>query len=103
MTELLAVPCWDTPETTLTAWVESLRGQGLAVVATTESPGVSWIESTTARLRGYVMMNGLVVEAINFEFHDADPAHARKLVESAAAALSWEVHDDDDEDGTPDD
>src|SRR3954452_8742043 len=97
MTDLLAVPCWNTPETTLPTWVESLRAQGLAVEATDESPGVSWIESTAARLRGYVVMKGPVVEAINFEFHGPDPAEARGLVESAASAIGWEVHDDEDD------
>lgn len=96
MIELLALPGWKTAETALSAWVDQLRGQGLEVVLNRESTGVSWIEVDAPRLRGYAVTAGRHVEAINFELDAADLA-ARRALELAAAALSWELHEDDDD------
>ena len=99
MTELLAVPAWDQPSIPLTRWVDEFERQGLVVSVTRESADVSWIEVNALRMRGYAVMDGLSVEAINFELHAPDPAPARHAVETAAAALAWDIDDEaDDED-----
>jgi hypothetical protein len=101
MTELLVLPGWDLPPTPLARWVEQLRSQGLSAETIRESADVSWVEVRELRLRGYAVTQGLDAEAINFEVTDPDPTRARRAVEEAAAALGWEVHDDqggDDED-----
>jgi hypothetical protein len=103
MLELLALPGWNTPTTTLDAWVAQLQSLGVSVVVERESSEVSWLEITVLRTRGYAVNEGLRLEAINFEFHDPDPANAVELVQAAALALGWELHpdepDDDDEPG----
>ena len=62
------------------------------MVVTRESTGVSWLEIGPLRLRGYAVLAGRHVEAINFELADPDPAPATRVVEAAAEALGWEVH-----------
>jgi hypothetical protein len=99
MIERLALPAWDTAPTPLSAWVERLQGQGLGVVVARESADVSWLEVNALRLRGYAITAGLNVEAINFEITADDPAPALRALE-AAAALGWELHEDD---GEPED
>lgn len=94
--ELLAVPAWNTPRTTLDAWVEALRAQGVTVEVERDPPG-AWLEVRSLRLRGYALSEGIALEAINFELADPDPAPATRLVQTAAEALGWEVHADDDE------
>ena len=95
MTELLALPGWNTPPTALDAWVEALGSPGHAVVTTRESTTVSWVEIAALRCRGYVLMQGQHVEAINFELTALDPAPARAFIEAVAVSLGWEIHDDD--------
>ena len=67
-------------------------------------PAASWIVVGRLRLRGYVVLQGQSVDAINFELAAPDPAPAAVAVEAAALALGWEVHRDDshaDEDDEP--
>jgi hypothetical protein len=96
--ELLTVPAWNAPPTTLDAWAEALRGQGVAVRLERDPPG-AWLEVASHRLRGYALSEGIKVEAINFELLDPDPNPALRLVMAASSSLGWEVHtDEDDED-----
>jgi hypothetical protein len=105
MIELLALPGWQTPPTSLDDWVSRLSDMCGPVAVTRESTGVSWLEVGSLRLRGYAVIEGRQVEAINFELAAPDPAPAALAVEAAAAALGWEVHPDepDDEDDPSDD
>jgi hypothetical protein len=96
MTEILALPGWRVADTPLTAWVEQFQAQGLEATATRESTDVWWVEVPALWLRGYAVMDGLRVEAINFELADPDETPARQALERAAAALNWELHEDDD-------
>jgi hypothetical protein len=98
MSELLALPGWQTPPTPLDEWVAQLEAHGGPVVVTAESSSVSWLEIGSLRLRGYAMLSGRNVEAINFELSAADPESARRVVQTVADALGWEVHADDDND-----
>jgi hypothetical protein len=102
MIELLALPGWRTPPTPLDAWVARLTTPGASVVVARESSDVSWLEVAPLRLRGYAMLAGPFVEAINFELSAPDPAPAAHAVVAAAEALGWEVHRDDDADGDDD-
>ncbi len=104
MPEYLALPAWNTPPTTVDAWVVGLAEAGGPVVVRRESPTVAWLEAAPLRLRGYVMIEDGHATAINFEVHDPDPGGpANRAVEAAAAALGWEVHPDDGEDEAEDD
>jgi hypothetical protein len=103
MTEVLALPGWNLPPTPLTAWVDQFERLGLAADAVRESTGVSWIEVRALRLRGYAVMQGTCPEAISFELADPDPSAARQAVEAAAAALGWEIHDDEGQEDDEDD
>jgi hypothetical protein len=103
MTELLAIPGWQTPPTTLAEWIARLeQGSGAKPVVERESPQGAWVEVGPLRLRGFAVLAGPHVEAINFELSDPDPAASTRFLEEAAAALGWEIHpdepDDDDED-----
>ncbi len=99
MIELLSLPGHKAPPTSLDAWVVQLSTLGGPVTVTRDSPGASWLEVGPLRLRGYAMLEGGLVGAINFELTDPDPSPASRVIESAAQALGWEVHaDDPDED-----
>ena len=63
-----------------------------------EPPDGAWLEMGVLRTRGYAVLQGMHVEAINFELAAFDPAPARGVLESAATALRWELHEDDDDD-----
>jgi hypothetical protein len=100
MFELLAVPAWNVADTPLDAWVDQFRSQGLEVVVNRESPDVCWIEINALRLRGYAIIEGDFVAAINFELARLDDSPARSAVEQAAHALTWDL--DDEQEDTPD-
>jgi hypothetical protein len=101
--ELLALPGWQTSPTSLDAWVERLTALAGPVVVTREATDASWLEIGRLRLRGYAVLAGRNVEAINFELSDPDPAAATQAITAAAEALGWEVHDDDEADDDDDD
>lgn len=99
MIEILALPGWKIAETPLSTWVEQFAGLGFEADLTRESASVSWIEVPALGLRGYAAIeDGRRVEAINFELAAADPALARDVLARVAAALAWELHEDDEED-----
>ena len=98
MTELLVLPAWNVGPTPFSEWVEALTKLGHLVEVERESAGVNWLMVPALLLRGYGIVDGLSVDAINFELEGFDTAPARLAVEQAANALSWEVHDDDDDD-----
>jgi hypothetical protein len=96
MTELLAIPSWNSTPATLSDWQGALAALGFEpVVARDEDE--TWIEISPLRLRGYVELDGRHVEAINFELHDPDTTPASRAVVLAARNLGWEVHPDDPE------
>jgi hypothetical protein len=101
MIELLALPGWQAPPTSLDQWVAQLSESAGPVTVTRESTGVSWLEVAPLRLRGYAVIAGQRVEAINFELTNPEFEPAMRAVEAAARALRWDVHpdeaDDDDE------
>lgn len=98
MIEVLALPEWDAPPTSLEAWAGQLEGQGFEVVVTRESASVSWLELNELRMRGYVLLEGQKVEAINFELAAPDPSRGLEALAVAAATLRWELHDDEGDD-----
>jgi len=103
MIEVLAIPGWQAPPTALEAWVAALEaGAGSAVTVRRESAEGTWVELETPRLRGYALIAGPHVEAINFELDDPDPAPAARLLETAAATIGWEIHPDDPDDDDDD-
>lgn len=103
MIELLVVPDWQAPPKTLDDWVVQLSERVDRVEVSRESTTVAWLEIGSLRLRGYAVLEGQYVEAINFELHAPDPAPAALVVEAAAQALGWEVHPDDPDDETDED
>ena len=103
MPEILALPGWKVIDTPFSAWVDQFQAQGLEAVATRESTDVWWVAIAALQLKGYAMMDGKHVEAINFELADSDIIPAREALEQAASALSWELHEDDLDDSDHDD
>ncbi len=97
MIELLALPSHDAPPIGLDAWALAFLELGHPATIVPEGSGVAWIEVGPLRLRGYVVLSGATVEAINFEVHDASESESRTLVETAARRLGWEVDEDEDE------
>ncbi|MEO6807813.1 MAG: hypothetical protein ABI353_01690 [Isosphaeraceae bacterium] len=107
MTELLALPDWNTPPRTIDDWMAALAALGHPAILARESPGVAWLEVAPLRLRGYAVIESGHVAAINFELNDPDPTPAVKVVEAAAHSIGWEADadegdDEDDEDGDDD-
>ncbi len=100
MIELLAIPGWQTPPTSLAEWAAHLEERsGCKPAIEQESPDGAWIEIAPLRVRGFAVLSGPAIEAINFEITDPDPTEATQFLESAAAAIGWEIHpDDEDED-----
>jgi len=98
MIELLALPEWQAPPRTIDDWVAELTAKAGPVVVTRESTSVSWLEIGSLRLRGYAVLEGQSVQAINFELGAPDPEPATRAIEAAALALGWEVHPDDGDD-----
>lgn len=80
----------------LERWIEAFASSGSPAVVVQED-GATWIEVATLRMRGFVAFEGLVVEAINFELHDVDPAPAFQLLETVAGSLGWELYQEDDD------
>jgi hypothetical protein len=98
MIELLAVPSWQTPPTTLEAWVARFEQQGEhAVVIERESPEGAWVHLEAIGARGFAVLAGQHVEAINFEIDDRETEAASRFLEEAAAAIGWEIHTDEDD------
>jgi hypothetical protein len=95
--ELLALPGWQTTPTSLDGWVERLATLAGPVVVTEEAADACWLEAGRFRFRGYVVLAGRNVDAINFELSDPDPSEAIAAIAAAAEALGWEVHHDDDD------
>src|SRR5437867_6036653 len=91
MIELLALPGWNTPPLALDAWVAQLSAQGHPPTLTPEDGGACWLEVGALRLRGYAVIEGDHLAAINFELAHPDPDPARRVVEAAAVALGWEI------------
>ena len=97
MLEYLALPAWNTLETTVEAWVAQLSEAGGPVIVSRESSTVAWLEVAPLRLRGYVVLENGHASAINFELHAGDPGPATRAIEQAAQALGWEIHPDDED------
>lgn len=98
MIELLAVPAWKTPPRSLDDWVAQLRESAGPVAVKPDPPGASWIVVGSLGLRGYALIEGGGVEAIQFELDGPDPSAASQALEAAASALGWELHADDPDD-----
>ena len=104
MIELLAIPAWQAAPTTLAAWTNRLdeRGGG-PVTVERDPPDGAWIVLGVLRIRGYAILAGPNVEAINFELAAPDPSAAARFLEEAATSLDWEIHPDDSDDGDDED
>jgi hypothetical protein len=104
MIELLAIPGWQTGPTLLSDWVARLEVEvGGPVVVKQDPPQGAWIEVGQLCLRGFAMLAGPHVEAINFEVSAVDPAAAIQLLEATSVAIGWEIHPDDDDEEDEDD
>ena len=100
MIEFLALPGWKTSPLPLDAWVVRLRELGHAPTLLREDANACWLEVGALRLRGYAVIEGDHLAAINFELSAPDPEPALRMIEAAALALGWEVHPDEpDEEG----
>ena|SRR5947209_5559021 len=103
MIELLALPGWDAPPRTLDDWAAQLAAQGAPARIVREAAGATWLEVAALRLRGFAVIEGPHVSAINFELAAPDPGPATQAIETAARALGWEVHPDEPDDEGDDD
>ena len=98
MIELLAIPGWQTPPTTLATWVDALEARGgPTVVVERESPEGAWIHLEAMGVHGFAVLAGPQVEAVNFEIQEPLSPEVSRLLEETAAAIGWEIHPDDDE------
>lgn len=104
MIEFLAIPGWQTPPTTLAAWVAQLEIMGgPTVVVERESPQGAWIHLEALGVHGFAVLAGPYVEAVNFEVQEPVPPEVTHFLEEAAAAIGWEIHPDDPDEDDEDD
>ena len=103
MPEYLALPAWKSSPTTVDAWVASLSEAAGPVIVRREGSGIAWLEVLPFRLVGYAVVESGHVAAINFEVQGSRQELAVQAINTAAAALGWEVHEDDDDDEADDD
>ena len=104
MTEFLAIPGWQTGPTTLDAWTTRLQERSSGpVTLKRDPPDGAWLVIDALRLRGYAILAGPNVEAINFEVDDPEPAIAARFLEETVASLGWEIYPDDDGEDDDDD
>lgn len=94
MIELLAVPSWNCEPRTLDDWTAAFEALGHAATVTRDEDE-TWLEVGTSRLRGFVVMDGGHVEAVNFELHAPDPEEAMPLLEAVTSRLSWKLYPED--------
>ena len=100
MTEWLALPASGSPPIGPEIWVSKLGEAGYPATLECDGHQSSSIEVASLRVRGYLVFDGLFLEAIHFELHDpANPAPLG-VIESIVASVGWELHqyDADDED-----
>jgi hypothetical protein len=95
MTELLALPEWNAPPRSLDDWAAELSRSGHAPRFEPISPAAVWIELAPLGLRGYAVLEGPHVTAVNFELTGPNHEPAINLVSAAARSLGWDVHADD--------
>ncbi len=103
MVEYLALPAWNTPETTVDAWVVALSESAGPVIVSREGSAAAWLEVAPMRLRGYVLIESGHAAAVNFELRDPDPEPSTRALEAASAALGWELHADEGDEDEADD
>jgi hypothetical protein len=97
MIERLAIPAWQTGATSLEAWTTALTaGFETPVVVERESPQGSWVILAAVRIRGFAVLLGADVEAINFEVNN--PERDLPRLEAVASSIGWELHEDDGDD-----
>jgi hypothetical protein len=102
MTERVAIPAWGTPPTTIAAWVEALETHLGPVDIDREGPNEAWLDVQERLVRGFAVIEGPHVSAVNFEIEAEDPLPAVRDLDAACLAIGWELHIDD-EDGPDDD
>lgn len=98
MIELLAIPTQNNPPRTLDDWVAALNAHGHAATIERDPPDGALIEVGPLNLRGFALIEGDRLSAIDFELHAPDPAPALAALEAAADDLGWELHEDEGED-----
>jgi len=103
MTERIAIPAWNTESTPIATWVEALETRLGPVVMERDGPDGAWLEVDSRLVRGYAMLEGPHIVAVNFEIEAKDPDFAIRDIESACEAIGWELHIDDDPDADQDD
>jgi hypothetical protein len=90
----LAIPAWDTPPRTLQDWLHQFEAHQIAYKLK-QDEGETWIVFPDLFARALVVQEGGGLEALNFELPaSADPS-PRPAIEQVAAALGWELHDED--------
>lgn len=97
MTEYLAIPAWSTPPRSLDDWKSRLASLGHPATSRPEPPEGTWLDIPSLRLRGLAVVEDGKLSAIYFELDDPDPSAALAALESAADALGWEVHADEED------
>ena len=103
MTELLALPDWKATPVDVQAWAAALTEACGPTTVSRDSPEAYWLDVAMPRVRGYAVVEGIKVAAVNFEVDDADLATITPLLERAAASLGWELFPDDPDDEDTDD
>lgn len=101
MIERLLIPSWNAPPRSVDDWRERFTQLGCPPTILQDDPEELWLRLDPVGVRLLAVVEGSTLVALHAEIDPKDPASAISLLEDAALGLSWEVHDegDDDEDG----
>ncbi|RUL89782.1 hypothetical protein [Tautonia sociabilis] len=95
MIERLLIPSWNTPVRSVDDWNAELARLGHPPEVAREGSDELWLVLERVGARLLAVVEGPTLTAWHAEIDAEDPAPALAVIDQAAAALGWEVHDED--------
>jgi hypothetical protein len=99
--ERLLIPAWNAPPRSIDDWQRQFEQLGHPPSIDRGEPEETWLFLDSMGTRLLAVIEGPTLTALHAEIDGPDPSTALDLLNQAADALHWEVHDteDDDDDG----
>lgn len=98
MIERLLIPSWNAPRRSLDDWQAEFDRLGHPPTVERDGPDETWLVLDPIGTRLLAVVEGAVLTALHAEIDAPDPGPALAILDRAAGALDWEVHDEDEED-----
>lgn len=97
MIERLLIPSWNAPARSVDDWRERFETLGCPPTLVRVDPEELWIRLETISTRLLAVVEGSSLVALHAEIKPNESTRAIALLEEAALGLSWEVHDEGEE------